>query len=375
MLPDYPEALRRAFARNLLRRALQIVRGENVLIDTWSATLPWAITVSEEARAMGAQPLLSVHDEAAYWRGLEAAPDSQVGRVGEHQWAALKASDAFVFFYGPMDTTREEAVPPVVSRRTEANNHEMMRLVQKYRVRTLRWDLGRTSAVWARRYGIDLANWRRELVEAAMLDPSGMQRDGTRIAHRLRAGRELKITHRNGTDLTLRLGHRRPRVDDGIIDKRDVREGAIMTVIPSGVTSVTVDERFAEGSFVSNHTGVFWAEARETPIPPTRWTFRDGRLADVDRGIGGRRLRRAIAALGNPHIPPGLISVGLNPRISNIPLLFDQSRGTITLEIGQNDQRGGRTRTPHLVAYADLTGGSLSVDGEALVDRGHLVTR
>ena len=374
MLPEYPEAQRRAFARNLLRNALRLVRGENLLIETWSATLPWAVSMSQEARTLGAQPLLTVHDEEAYWRSVDTAPTSQVGRVGEHEWAALKASDAYVYFFGPMDAEREEALPPVVARRADANNHELMRLIQKYRVRSLRWDLGRTSPLWAHRYGVKLDSWRRELIDAAMLDPAGMHRDGVRIGGRLRRGREVTISHPNGTDLTLRLAHRRPKVDDGVIDKRDVQEGNVMLVVPAGVVSVTVDERYGEGTFVSNQMGVLWDTTSETPLPAGRWTFRDGNLTDVDRGVAGRRMRRSTAALGNPRLPPGMVSIGLNPRISSIPLLFDQSRGTITLEFGRNAHIGGRTRGPHIIAYVDLKGGSLSVDGEPLVERGHLVT-
>lgn len=374
MLPAYPETQRRALARNLLRNALRLSRGESLLIETWSATLPWAVSMSEEAQSLGAHPMLSVHDEETYWRSLASAPASQAGKVGAHAWAALRASDTFVHFYGPLDATREEALPRGVVRRIWANNDELMRLVQKYGVRSLRWDLGRTDPLWARRYGIDLATWRRELVDAAMLDPKGMQRDGTRLAGSLRKGRQVRISHPNGTDLNLRLADRRPRVDDGVIDERDVRDGNLLLIVPAGVTSVTVDETFAEGTFVSNDTGVMYARDKEIPLPPTQLTFRGGFLADGVRGAGGRPLRRALASLHNPRIRPGQVSVGLNPRISTIPLLFDQQRGVITLEIGRNAQLGGRTRTPHVFAYLDLKGGSLEVDGELLVDRGHLVT-
>jgi leucyl aminopeptidase (aminopeptidase T) len=375
MLPSFPESTRRRFARNLLRNALRLRRGESLLVETWSATLPWAVSTTEEARAVGAYPLLSVHDEEAYWRSLGERPTGQFAGIGEHEWAALSASDAYVCFYGPMDTAREEALPPAAARRAEANNHELMRVIQKYGVRTLRWDLGRTSPLWARRYGVDLKEWRRELIDAAMVDPRGMRRDGRRIADRLRRGRELTITHPNGTHLALRLAHRRPRVDDGIIDEQDVRDGNVMLVVPAGVTSVTVQETHAEGTLVSNATGVLFLSNAEIPLAPGRWTFRDGELTGVDRGAGGRRLRSALESLEHPRVRPGQISVGLNPRITTIPLLFDQQRGVITLEIGRNAQLGGRSRSPHLIAYLDLHGGTLEVDGEPLVERGRLVSR
>lgn len=375
MLPSYPESTRRAFARNVLRNALRLTRGENLLIESWSATLPWAVSLSLEAQALGARPLLSVKDEEAYWRSVREAPENQLGRVGAHEWAALQSSDAYVYLNGPLDAAREEGLPPAALRRAQSNDHELMRVIQKYGIRSVRWDLGRTSPVWARRYGVSLEAWRRELIDAALVDPAGMRRDGARVADRLRRGRELRITHPNGTDLSLRLARRRPRVDDGVIDERDVREGNVMMIVPAGVTSVTVDEARGEGTIVSNASGVLFARSEEIPLPPGRWTFADGWLTELDRGAAGRRLGQSLAALGHPRLRPGQISVGLNPRISTIPLLFDQGRGTITLEIGRNVMLGGRTRTPHLFAYFDLQGGSLSVDDELLVDRGHLVGR
>lgn len=374
MLPSYPESLRRAFARNLLRNALRLKRGESVLIETWSGTLPWAVSLDLEARILGARPLLSVKDEAVFWRSIPASPASQLGRLGSHELAALAASDAYVCLYGPQDTLREERLPRDAARRIESKNHEMMRLIQKQGIRTVRWDLGRTSEVWARRYAVDLRSWRKELIDAAMVDPREMQHDGARIARRLRRGRDLRITHPNGTDLTLRLAHRRPKIDDGVMDEEDVKTGNIMMVVPAGVVSVTLDELHAEGRFVSNATGVMFTHTQETPLSPGRWEFRDGILENFACARGGKQLRRALSELKNPPLRPGQISVGLNHRISTIPLLFDQSRGTITFEIGRNAQMGGRSRSPHLLAFLDLTGANLQIDGEAIVDQGKIVS-
>lgn len=372
MLPSYPESLRRAFARNLLRATLRLKRGENLLIETWSGTLPWAINLDHEARSLGARPLLSVKDEPSYWQSQSDAPLSQFGRLGNHELAALSASDAYVCLYGPADTLREERLPPAVARRVESNNHEMMRVIQKFGIRCVRWDLGRTSEVWARRYGVNLRSWRRELIDATLVDSREMQQDGARIARILARGREVTISHPNGTHLALRLDRRRPKVDDGVIDPEDVKAGNIMMVVPTGVVSVTVDEFHADGDFISNSTGVLFAKGGETPLAAGRWTFRHGSLAKFSCASGGAQLRRALAELGNPPVRPGQLSVGLNRRISSIPLLFDQSRGTITFEMGRNAPMGGRSRGPHLMAYVDLTGADLQVDGSLVVSRGRI---
>jgi len=370
MLPQYPEPRMRALARNVLRNTLRVKRGENLLIETWSTTLPWAEATVLEARILGARPMLLLEDEATYWKSLAEAPVAHVGQTGSHDWAALKASDAHLYFYGPMDTEREEALPDSVARRVSANDHEWFRLVGKFGVRSARFDLGRTSEFSAKRYGVDVAEWRRELIDGATVDPRTLQRDGARIGEIFRRGRDAHVTHPNGTDLHFHLAGRRPKVDDGVVDEADVRAGNVVAVVPSGVTIVSVDETFAEGRFVGNITGVMFVPNGERAIEGGDWTFRRGRLTKYDFERGGDDFRREFERSGPSKGRPALIAVGLNPRISSIPLMFDQERGVVTIAVGRNSWVGGRTRAPHFAAYQSLRGATLQVDGETVVDAG-----
>jgi leucyl aminopeptidase (aminopeptidase T) len=376
VLPDYPEATRRAFARNALRNSLLLKRGQNVLIESWSATLPWAESLVMEARILGARPFLTVEDEPTYWKTVEESPAAHLGHIGSHEWAALKACDAHVYLWGPFDTAKEEALPIAVRHRMDANDHEYFRLIQKAGIRALRWDLGRTSEIWADRYRVDLQRWRAELIEAASLDPRPMRSDGRRVAEMLRTGKLLRITHANGTDLTLRVVGRKPRVDDGVIDDDDVRAGNVATVLPSGVTSVTVDEKFAEGKFRSEGTdGVaFTSEFRnQVPLSGGDWTFRSGKLTDYSFEKGEEEFRRAFKAAGPGKDRPGMVSIGLNASTTAIPLLFDQERGVITITIGRNAEMGGHTRGAHFVAYQSIRKANLEVDGVPIVQAGKIL--
>ena len=376
MIPSYPESTRRAFARNVLRNSLLLKRGEKLLVETWSGTQAWAESLVLEARILGARPMLVVEDEATYWKCVEEAPAAHMGQIGTHEWATLKASDAHVYLWGPYDTTREEALPSSIRNRIMANDHEWFRLVQRTGIRSIRWDLGRTSEVWAERYGVDLTKWRSELIEGATVDPRPMRRDGRFIADRLRHGKTLRITHRNGTDLTLRLAGRPPRVDDGVLDADDVRAGNVVQVVPSGVTVATIDERFAEGTFHSEGPGgVAFSSSSHDQIPLSggHWTFRNGRLTDFAYDRGESEFRRAFKAAGPGKERPGLLSVGLNPSTTSIPLLFDQERGVLSLAVGRNAEMGGSNRGARFVAYSPIRHADVSVDGTPLLRNGALV--
>jgi leucyl aminopeptidase (aminopeptidase T) len=375
VLPDYPEPKRRSLARNVLRNSLLLKRGETLLVETWSGTQAWAESLVLEARILGARPMLVVEDEPTYWKCVEEAPASHIGQVGTHEWAALKACDAHVYLWGPYDTLREEALPSSVRSRIMATDHEWFRLVQRSGIRSIRWDLGRTSEVWANRYGVDLAKWRSELISGATADPRPMRREGQYLAKRLRTGRTVRITHKNGTDLTLRLAGRRPRVDDGILDDADVRAGNVVQVVPSGVTVVTVDERFADGAFISDGSGVAFSSEFPSPIPLSggRWRFRNGKLTDYSFERGEADFRRAFRSAGPGKERPGLISVGLNPFTTSIPLLFDQERGVLSLTVGRNSEMGGHNRGCRFVAYSSIRNADLSLDGSPVLRAGELI--
>lgn len=373
MLPSYPEAKMRALARNILVNTLRMKRGENLFIETWSATLPWAESFVLEARILGARPMLTLEDEETYWKSVQEAPSAHVAQVGSHDWAALKASHAYMYFYGPLEAERMDSLPSAVKNRADANDNEWFRLVEKLGIRVARWDLGRTSEAVARRYGVSLESWRNELVEAGSVDPRPLQKDGQRLGEAFARGREVRITHDNGTDLSLRLARRPPHVEDGIIDAADVRSGNVFSVIPSGVTATSVDESYAEGTLVSNMVGVMFVRGEETMLSGGELTFRRGRLDKYSFDRGHEAFRSAYAKLGPGKDRPGLVSVGLNPAIHSIPLLFDQERGILSLAIGRNSHLGGRTRTPHFVTYQSIRGGTLTIDGRTYVDRGELV--
>ncbi|MGI0071398.1 MAG: hypothetical protein ACRECT_04940 [Thermoplasmata archaeon] len=371
MLPSYPESKRRAFARNVLQHSLRLKRGENLLVETWDATLPWAESVVLEARILGARPLMVVEDEATYWKSVEAAA-ANLGQVGTHEWAAVKATHAHIYFYGPLDTDRYEGLSPSVWNRIDAVDHEWFRLIERYGIRSVRFDLGATNESRARRFGIDLDAWRREMIDASSIDPRTLQRDGARVAQRLRRGKEVTIAHPNGTDLTLHLAGRRPKVDDGVVDEADLRAGNPATVMPSGVVTVAVDEGYAEGTLVSNASGAMFVRGAETPLREGTWEFRRGRLTEYSYQLGAEAFRRAYARLGSGKDRPGLLSIGLNAAITSIPNLFDQERGVVTVAIGRNSFLGGSTRTPHFSAYQSVRGATVEVDGQTVIDRGEL---
>ncbi len=267
-------------------------------IESWSEAVPWAVPFVTEARRLGARPIMLYEDEPAFFEALESGSGRATGRVGDHEWRALAESDAYVFFFGPGNWPRLEEMPDRQTAGVAAYNADWYRRAAKAKVRGARMYLGRTSEAAARFFGVNLGTWRSQLQRATLESPEKMHRLGDRVGRRLRTGKEARLTHSNGTDLTFRLGGYPVQVDDALVDSGDLRAGNNMATIPGGVVGVATDHRSAEGTAVGNHD----VYPGSGPASGVRWTFRDGQLdqdlvpdrrARVRQGVPGRSRRGA----------------------------------------------------------------------------------
>jgi leucyl aminopeptidase (aminopeptidase T) len=356
-------------ARSVLSKTLGVRRGENVVIETWSETLPWAKPFVAEARRMGANPMMLYEDEGAFWDALESGNGRHTGRVGGHEWAALDKTAAYVFFFGPSEWPRGDDLSPQKRVGVAAYNAEWYRRAAKAKVRGARMYLGRTSQMAADRWKLDLQDWQEELLRASLVAPAELHRLGARIGQRLQNGKQVKVSHSNGSELSFRLGKFPVQLDDALVDDADLKIGNTMATIPGGVVGVAIDHTSAEGSVIGNHT----TYPDSGPVTGAQWTFADGHLTDLTYESGGGPIKTAFAKApraGRDRL--SYFSVGLNPEISHLPQMEDQELGAVLLHLGGNDFRGGKNASP-FGAWLVLKGADVTIDDTPLLRAGRIV--
>lgn len=366
---EMPDKRAREMARTVLMKSLQVRRGESILIETWSGTLPWANAFQLESLRLGAKPVLFYRDEEAYWAALAEGPIAAMAEMGRHERAALDGTDVLVSFFGPSDRARYHALPGATIEKLCMYEEAWADASRKAGVRGVSLALGRVSAPSAEMYGVDLETWKRELMEGTLADPRAMRRTGARWKDALHRGKEVTIRHANGTDLTLHLRGREVELDDGIVGGPGTGRAGGLAVLPAGIVRVALEERFAEGVFRSNvdsGTGLMDAVGE---VSGGRWTFRGGKLERFSYDKGQSMFQRSFGAAPRGKEKPGFVSIGLNPAISSIPLMEDQGLGTITLQIGRNDPYGGSNKVAWW-AWLMLRGADLVVDGRPLLKGG-----
>ena len=354
-------------AHVVLRDTLRVRPGENVTIEAWSGSVPWARAFVAEARRLGALPMTLYEDEELFWDAASSGKLGSLGKVGDHEWAALGKTDAYVFFFGPSEWPRFENLPERVRSRVQAYNREWYRRARRAKLRGARMFVGRTSPQAADVFHVDLDRWRDELVRATLVPPATMHRVGKKIAQRLLRGRTVRISHPNGTDLTLQLKQYPVQLDDGLVDADDLRAGNNMTWMPSGVVGAAVDESFGEGRIVANRA-VYLSPG---PAEGGEWTLRDGRLRSFSYGRGAEHFEKPYGEAPKGRDQPGFLSIGLNPEISMSPQMEDQELGALTFRIGGNKFSGGRNPC-EFFSWLVVRGADVSVDGRPLVTGGKI---
>ncbi|MCI4317699.1 MAG: hypothetical protein L3J96_04105, partial [Thermoplasmata archaeon] len=364
------EAERRS-ARKILRTYLRLRAGERVTIESWTETLGYANAFVLETLRLGGRPLLLYQDEPTYWAATTEVPSGRLAQLGDHRKAALERTDVFVSFFGPSDRERFHSLPSPTLFRLGEYQDSMYEAAAKAGARSVQLAIGRVSPASARMYGVDGPAWREELLDATLVDSKVLRRRAAAVALRLRKGRELEISHPNGTRVQFRLKGRPPVVSDGVVSKAKSKADWNLVTLPAGVVTVALDESFADGTFLANVASSCGLSDTVGEFAGGKWTFARGRLARFAYGEGQELFAQSYGRAGRGRDRPASVSIGLNPRISTSPLLEDQGLGTISLNIGRNDHLGGTTRTPWW-AWLFLRGGDLTVDGKAVVHAGSL---
>ena len=103
--------LRCLHARNVLSVTLGTQAGDDVIVETWDHGLPIAEAFVHQIRNLGAHPMLLLEHEEAFWKDVESISGDKLGKVGEHESAAIEKAKGYVFITGPGDI-REDLEEP-----------------------------------------------------------------------------------------------------------------------------------------------------------------------------------------------------------------------------------------------------------------------
>ncbi|HYB84084.1 MAG TPA: aminopeptidase [archaeon] len=354
-----------ALVKNVLSSTLNVQPGDDVIVETWNHGLPIAGPFLYHLRELGARAVLLFEDEETFWKSVELLPDEKLGKVGEHEWAALEKSKGYIFIPGPEDFPRMWR-NRVKFQAATAYNVEWYKRAERYRLKAARITLGYATRQRARAFGVSLASWERMLLAASTIDFMELRENVRKVGSMLRNG-SVKLTDSKGTNLNLRLAGREPFQDDCIVDAEDLDHGRNVANIPGGDVLACPEETYAEGRVVFDRP----LQLMGKWVGGVELSFKDGRLTDYHARSNADLLKTAYEKATGERDRVGVLGVGVNPKVKVGFLQDSLASGVVTVGVGGNDDIGGANKTDFYFAGV-LTKATLTVDGNAIVENGKL---
>jgi leucyl aminopeptidase (aminopeptidase T) len=358
-----PSKLQRDAARHVVTRYLHVRAGENAIVESWDHTMPMASAMVDEIRRVGGRVLLVHNDEDSWWRTIDRKQSQLLGASSAPEWAALKAAEVYVNFWGPANTDRLETFPDSDNDAFDWN-WPWYDVTRKTGLRGVRMTSGFLTERRARQWGLDLARWEERLLRAALTNPAAMAKSGARLGRALSRGTKVRITHPNGTDLEVGLAGVVPRVLDGRPHPGIKSYGpyGMLGNVPGGRMDLEVDPSTAVGRFRANRrTNIWW-----TTHTGGRLEFEGGRLVSYSLQEGADEFERQYANGTAGKDRASGLKLGLNPAVRDVPNLEDVERGCVTLVLGGNARA-------NFMSWFPLAGAEVAVDGTPVIRAGKLL--
>lgn len=179
------------------------------------------------------------------------------------------------------------------------------------------------------------------------------------------AGDPIVITTGQDNVLHLYRGDRRWHGDDGVIDDEDRRRQTIVSNLPAGSIYTTVLEDRTHGSLYL---------PRAPHAEHVVLHFAAGQIVGIEAASGADALAGWLDAHTGAPRRVSHVGVGLNPglrRPIGWTLVDEHVAGALFLALGENRYMGGQNASSLNHDFA-LTGASLHVDGQTIVEQGEL---
>jgi leucyl aminopeptidase (aminopeptidase T) len=373
-MPETPSKLQRDAARNIVTKYLKVRAGENAIIESWNHTMPMATAMVDEVRRVGGRALLVHEDEDTWWRAMDRKQSKLLGKSSAPEWAALKAADVYVNFWGPGDTDRIEKDHFFGDEKTFdealAWNWPWYEVARRAGLRGARMTAAFVTEGRAREWGLDRAWWEESVLRACLIDPEETAKSGARLGKAFARGKKVQITHSNGTDLIVALAGIAPRLQDGRphpYRKGDSASGMLQQA-PAGTLDVVLDSKTAEGSFHANRrTNIWWHWSAGGMLE-----FADGKLTSYSFEDGEEDFTSQYKKGTAGKDRPSVLKLGLNPAVNDVPNLETVEGGSVSLQIGRNQHLGG-TNGSSFFTWFSLAGSEIAIDGTPVIRAGKIL--
>ncbi len=355
-------------AQNIVHQSLRIKENDVVLVTAAKHMLGLADEIVMECRKAGAETTTVYWSEPVWYWSLQELPLDWLRGASKIDLTLLDVITATIGIGGVADP---RPMGKVSSERWEANSEGADHWYRKYvdrKVRGVNLDLTTVTPQRARAYGFPFAGWKKATEAALRADYSKIASTGKQARELLdNSTSDVRITAKNGTDLTFRLAGRKPWVDDGILDEADLSAGTFETNLPAGYIAIAPDENSANGKVTFDLP----IPQRGKLIQGLSWSFENGQVTKFTATKNGDMTIPIWEKATGDKSRFGWFAIGFNDAAKTGFLNNTIPRGAVTLGIGENKLIGGQNQST-FAFQAALKKSTVVIGGQTIVADGKL---
>jgi leucyl aminopeptidase (aminopeptidase T) len=221
----------------------------------------------------------------------------------------------------------------------------------------------------AKRFQMPLDGLAKTFWQGVNLDYTSLQTVGE-TAKKALVGKEVVITHPNGTNLKFNIEGRPIYISDGIISDDDVQKGNLSVFLPAGEAAISPAANSGDGKFIIEKQYFQGKEVNNLTL-----TFAGGKLISMTgEGPGFAALKANYDAFPAGKELLGYVDIGINSNMKLAPSTKVGnwvSAGMVTVGTGNNIWAGGTNNVSGGVG-GHLPGATVKVDGKTIVENGVL---
>lgn len=357
-------------AWRIVTQSTGVKEGEIVMVSGSMRDMQLLEDIVIEVEKVGGYPILSVNSERLAKRYYDEVPAKYDSREPKLGMALARTVNVNI---NVENTETEDLLADVPRERIAATAKSGQPVGAEYRrnrVRTVNVGNELYPTEWrAKRFDMPTADFSKMFWEGVNIDYTNLQATGEKARTAL-TGKEVEITHPNGTNLKMNIENRPIYIGDGIISEDDVQKGNLNAYLPAGEAAVTPSANSGDGKFVIERQ---YFEGKE--VNNLTLTFAGGKLTEMTgEGPGFQALKADYDAYPEGKELLGFIDIGINENMK-FPASTKTgnwvSAGMVTVGTGNNTWANGTNNVSGGV-FGHLAGATVKIDGRTIVENGVL---
>jgi leucyl aminopeptidase (aminopeptidase T) len=370
-LPAIPAVDHAALAEKLVATSANIKEGDIVEVHGGVADLALLEEIVIAVRKRGGHPLLTIDTEKIAKAMVGAAvPDKYDTQVPKLDLGLAKLINARIEIPAVRDPSIFAALAPERQAKRSAAHAPVNELALKRKLKSVVLDNGLApSAARAKELGISEAELAKIFWDGVGADYTAVETSCKKLRDAIAAGSELRITHPNGTDLTVKVKGRKSFVSDGVTTDAEAKAGGpgIQVWLPAGEVYVTPVPKTAQGKIVDDRLLYMGKEVTGVTVDIAK-----GKSTSVSAKTGWDAVKGRYDAAGPGKTEIGVVDFGCNPAVKTGGKLETwMGAGMVSIALGGNLWAGGTNKEPFDLVL-QLPGATVTLDGKPLIEAGQL---